>query len=157
MVRLSKNLKPININSFFPTLINYFSEEKSILAAYLYGSYGTAAQTPLSDLDMALLLYPGNENNFDKYLEVQSAVCSITQEDDVNIIILNSIPIILQFKILSSGKIIYERDSVKVNYYHEMVCKYYGDYIIDYLQFCQDYDQSLREAYLGGRKGKTTC
>ncbi|MCW3488582.1 HepT-like ribonuclease domain-containing protein [Dethiobacter alkaliphilus] len=59
MARLSRIPEKININSHIKDIQNYFSNRTEIAAAFLFGSYGTQYQTPLSDVDIAILYIPG--------------------------------------------------------------------------------------------------
>lgn len=152
MVRLSRPLQKIDIEPYLPALKRFFARRQDILAVYLYGSYGAPAQTPLSDVDLGVLLAPQADNKLDTYLEIQAAVCDITGQDDVNILILNRLPVIMQFHIVSSGNLIYERNEEATSDFLERVFKLYGDFITDYRAFCAEYDTALREAYLDGKQ-----
>jgi len=138
----------LNIDSFLPALINYFAGKKDILAAYLYGSYGTEAQTPLSDVDLAVLLASETKQPLFKQIEIESDISKICQSDEINLLLLNNAPLLLQFKVISTGRLLYERDAVALSKFQEIVCKLYADFLPDYLAFARDYDRSLQEAYL---------
>ncbi|MEW5898009.1 MAG: nucleotidyltransferase domain-containing protein [Bacillota bacterium] len=155
MARLSRAPAFINIDPFFPDLLGYFSGNKDIFAAYLYGSYGTAAQTPFSDVDLAVLLAPEADRTLPKQMEIEANLAKICHIDDINLLLLNDAPVLLQFKVISTGRLIFARDAEAVNDFQELVCKRYADFMPDYLNFCRDYDRSLREAYSYGGKGET--
>jgi len=153
VVRLSRRLQKIDIDPYLPALKRFFAVRQDILAVYLYGSYGTPAQTPLSDVDLGVLLAPEAGNKLDTYPEIQAAVCDITGQDDVNVVILNRLPVIMQFNIVSTGNLIYERNEEATSDFLERVFKLYGDFVTDYRAFCAEYDAALREAYLDGKQG----
>lgn len=153
MVRLSRRLNKIDIDSYLPALKRFFGEREDVLAVYLYGSYGTPDQTPLSDVDLGILLRPGVTDRFRSFLDLQAAVSDITHEEDVNVTILNDLPALMQFNIISTGRLIHERDPEAVSDFLERVCKLYGDYVMDYRAFCAEYDAALREAYRHGQQG----
>ncbi|MFZ5651082.1 MAG: type VII toxin-antitoxin system MntA family adenylyltransferase antitoxin [Bacillota bacterium] len=129
MVRISRKLSLININHKMNELQNYFSNNSMIIAAFLYGSYGTETQTRLSDVDLAILLNV-NKISFDDELKISSDIRSLTGEDDINIMILNDIPLPLQYSILSTGNRIYEKDINTLNDFIEYVTKMYLDFAI---------------------------
>ncbi|MBE0467502.1 MAG: DUF86 domain-containing protein [Candidatus Desulforudis sp.] len=52
-------MRMINIEGRMPALQWYLAENPDIVAAYLYGSYGTVTQTVLSDVDLGILLRLG--------------------------------------------------------------------------------------------------
>lgn len=147
MVRTAKKLTLINIEHRMKELSRYFSGSSLITAVFIYGSYGTESQTNLSDVDLALLL--SNDNvSLDDELKISAEISSLAGEDDINVVIMNRAPLTLQYKILSTGTLIYEKDSNRLNGFTEFVIKRYLDYAIDLDNFYRDYDQSLREAYL---------
>jgi len=153
VVRLSRRLEKIDIDPHLPALQRFFADRDDILAVYLYGSYGTPDQTPLSDVDMGVLLGRTVADELEARLGIQVAVSNITRQDDVNVVILNELPVIMQFNIVSTGRLIFERDPEAVSDFLEQVCKLYGDFATDYRAFCEEYDASLREAYGNGQQG----
>jgi len=58
MVRSKKHPDKADIGPHMGALVRYLESRSDVLAAYLYGSYGTAHQSALSDVDMAVLFYP---------------------------------------------------------------------------------------------------
>ncbi len=150
MVRLGMESGMIDISSRIPALVDYFENNEDILAAYIYGSYGTADQTPLSDVDIAVLLKQQLQDNFNKQLEIYSKVSEITGSDDVNVLVLNNAPIILQFRVIKTGRLLFSRAQDQLADFQEFVCKLYADFMIDYVAFAKDYDFALKEAYTKG-------
>ena len=131
------------------SLATLFSGRPEIQAVFLFGSYGTGNQTDISDIDFAVL--------FDKRLDItEEAAClaNISEflgTDRVDLVNLNKAPLNLQFKAISEGKIIYEREYITTCDYIEKVIDLYQDYAIDLNYFYQEYDEALREAYTDGR------
>lgn len=153
MVRLSRDLRIIDIEPRIPELLRYFERNGDIVAVYLYGSYGTERQTALSDVDLGVLLRRGlRDKHLERFLDIQAAVAAATREEDVNVLILNNAPPVIQFEVLRSGRLIFERDGEQHRDFVEHVIKRYPDFAIDFQAFCRDYDASLREAYLRGRQ-----
>jgi len=81
---------------------------------------------------------------------MESEISLICGSDDINVLMLNDAPVILQFKVISTGKLLYERDARAASDFQEIVCKQFADFMPDYLAFCRDYDRFLHEAYLNG-------
>jgi predicted nucleotidyltransferase len=150
MVRLSKSREKINIDSHLEAVCNYFSNRRDVAASFLFGSYGTQYQTPLSDVDIAVLLVPGEAINLKTELKMLTDLADITGEDDINLVILNKAPLTLQFEVLATGKVL-EKKGLYLEDFHEYVCKRYADFKIDLDQFNTEYDEALREVYLGGQ------
>lgn len=150
MVRVANTPFLINIEPCLVDLVDYLSENKDIAAAYFYGSYHTEMQTPLSDVDMAVLFSSQARRRLDDVMRIEADVVGICGCDDINILVLNDAPVLIQFKVISTGRLLYERNSDMVSDFQEVVFKCYADFMPDYLQFCRDYDRSLREAYVHG-------
>ena len=93
------------------------------------------------------------EKNFEKQLEISSKVAEIANSDDVNVLVLNDIAVILQFRVIKTGVLLFVRDHTGLADFQELVFKIYADFMPDYLAFARDYDQALREAYLNGGQG----
>lgn len=142
--------EPIDIEPHLEELCAYLTQNRDIAAAYLYGSYGTAAQTPLSDVDLAILFFSHAKRDLKRVMEIESELSKICQTEDINLLVLNEAPVLIQHRVISTGRIIHERDPKTVNDFHEAVFKRYADFMPDYLTFCREYDRSLQEAYNGG-------
>ncbi|HHU33472.1 MAG: type VII toxin-antitoxin system MntA family adenylyltransferase antitoxin [Zhaonellaceae bacterium] len=123
----------------------FFSREPSIQAVFLFGSYGTEAQTPSSDIDFAVLFK--TKVSLADELELQGKLSEVLGTDRVDLVNLRKAPLRLQFRAISQGRLLYEKDYVTTCDYVEHVIKYYQDYAIDLAVFYQEYDQSLKEAY----------
>lgn len=149
-MRLSKKIAMINIDDRIPQLIQYFSRQEEILAAYLYGSYGTKYQTPLSDVDLALLFLPRTKLTARRCGEIISDIIDIANEEDINVVILNEANLLIQFGVLSTGRVLFVRDRGKLADFIERILKLYGDFQIDMKEFYREYDQGLREEFSKG-------
>ena len=148
-MRLSVHPKMIDISGQMSAFRNYLSHNDQIVTIFLFGSYDTKYQTPLSDLDLAILTREPVSD--EEELEILSTVSSILQEDDVNITFLNKTNLLMQYKILSTGRLLYCADQIVLADFTEGVIKFYGDFQIDLEQFYREYDRKLREEYLYGR------
>ena len=82
--------------------------------------------------------------------DIESQLSHIAREDDINVTVLNSAPLTLQFEILSTGKVLCNEEFYLEDF-QEYVCKRYGDFIIDLDAFNADYDASLKEEYMRGK------
>lgn len=149
MVRLNSNPTMIDIDQHLGALMAFLASQERIVAAYLYGSYGTRCQTPLSDVDIALLLEgsslrPGYEDE----LHLHSDIAQILREEDINLTILNKVPIMLRYNILAEGRLIYRDSSTALEDFIEQTLNTYMDCSIDYRQMARDYDEArLEETY----------
>ena len=149
MARLSKDPQKIQLsqekmNQIIDTCISY----QNIIALYLFGSYGTEHQTPLSDVDLAIL--PSNQDKLS--LSDEQAILATIQEiggtDDINMINLVKVPITLQMEVISTGTLLYCSDEIGLADFKEYVIKRYCDFEPDLRQFNIDYDIGLRKEFL---------
>lgn len=148
LVRFSREKEVIDVPRVTVALRGYFQAHGKVVAAYIHGSYATGHQTPLSDLDLAVLFPPGHHLEFRQELELLSELCEVAGEEDLNVILLRRVPPVLQYKVLSTGRLIYEGDPEAHSDFIELVIKRYGDFIIDFREFSRQYDGSLRRDYI---------
>ncbi|MDD2511224.1 MAG: nucleotidyltransferase domain-containing protein [Syntrophomonas sp.] len=149
MVRLSANLEKINIEDKLPDLKKFLASREEILAAYLYGSYGSEYQTNLSDVDIAILVSGSVRADLAYQLDLAAHIADLLEEEDLDILILNTASIVMQFEVLSTGKLLFERNHELLCDFLERVLKEYGDFQIDLKQFYHEYDETLRKKAYG--------
>ncbi len=147
MVRSSERLGKIDIEPCRAELVRYLESRKDVLAAYIYGSYGTSLQTVFSDVDLAVLFYRDRHPGRRDLLTLEADVSSICHEDDVNVLSLNEADVMLQFRVLETGRPLIEKEPDAVADFREYVFKVHGDFEPFYRAFCREYDQALKEAY----------
>jgi predicted nucleotidyltransferase len=63
------------------------TENKNIIALYLFGSYGTDYERTTSDIDLAIL-FKDSPSLFEE-LQIESDISQIFRRDDVDLINLN--------------------------------------------------------------------
>jgi len=140
----------ISIESRMGALRKCLQETKGLVAGYLFGSYGTPEQTPLSDVDLAFVFRPDSVPSGGKELEFRSRILHAVEQDDVSITILNRAPSPFQFKVLTTGRLLYQDDSVALADFVEGVLNTHCDFAVDYEAFLRDYDAALAEQYGNG-------
>ncbi|MBU2439859.1 winged helix-turn-helix transcriptional regulator [bacterium] len=115
---------------------NIFAKEKTILLAYLFGSQAAqAAQaraktSPLSDYDFAVLLSQKPPFPF-KYELKNKLVNTLNTKNtkQVDLIILNDVPLELKYKVIATGKIIYQKNpTTKIEFEADTLSRYF-DYL----------------------------
>jgi predicted nucleotidyltransferase len=139
--------KAIDVEPYLDDLRRYLEDLDGLVAAWIYGSYGTPEQTPLSDLDLALLFHEGRVPEFKRQVEIYGRIPEILHEDDVSITILNRSPVLFQMRVLQTGRQLVCRDFIALADFVEFVISRHADYIVDHRQFTEDYDQALVERY----------
>jgi predicted nucleotidyltransferase len=143
--------KPIDVEPYLEELRRYLEGVEGLIAAWIYGSYGTSYQTPLSDLDLALLFRWDSVPDLDRHIQLYVDIPEILHEEDVSITILNRSPVLFQFRVLETGRRIVCRDPIGLADFTEQVISRHADFIIDHERFVKEYDQALRERYVHDR------
>jgi predicted nucleotidyltransferase len=151
--RLRVDGRMLDVDARLPRLLERLGQEPRVAAAYLFGSYGTPEQTPLSDVDVALLLRPGTPLDPDLTLALVGLVIEALGEDDVSVVFLDRAPLRLQFEALRTGRLLYLADEVAVADFVEGVLRRFADYGPDRRALAADYDAAMREDLLGHGAG----
>lgn len=139
--------KPIDVEPYLGDLRQYLARQEGLVAAWIFGSYGTPYQTPLSDLDLALLFHQDQVPDLWKQGGLQSDISDLLHEEDVSIMVLNRAPVILQFRVIEGGRRIACRDPIALANFIELVISRHADFGIDHSRFVAEYDQALVERY----------
>lgn len=138
---------PIDIEPYRDDLAKYLEGLDGLVAAWIYGSYGTPYQTPLSDLDLAVLYRRDQAPDFYGHGQLYTDLAQILHEEDFSILILNSAPVLFQFRVLETGRQLVCRDPIALADFVERVISRYADFIVDHQRFIEEYDRALLEQY----------
>lgn len=150
MRKLRTNGEPLRIDHRLDALREVLARAPGLVAAFLFGSYGTPRQTPLSDVDLALVFRLGEEPGFDAEMELRGEIHAALAEDDVGIVFLNRAPSPFQHEVLSTGRRLYCSDETALADFVERVLRVHADFVFDHRRFLAEYDQALRERYASG-------
>jgi len=86
-----------------------FKSEEKISVAYMFGSHAKNLNTPMSDVDIAVLLSETPKNLLECHLYLINKLSGILG-NNLDLIILNTAPPMLQHQIIKYGKIVYSRN-----------------------------------------------
>ena len=150
MRKLRNTGTAIDVSAHLPALLEALRANPAIIAIYLYGSYGTPYQTPLSDVDLAVLFRPDQIPDFHGHIDLINQVTGGLHEDDVSVMILNNAPLSLQFAVVSKGRRLLVTDEVALADFLEVLFGRYGDFAVDEAKFFAEYDQARREELAHG-------
>lgn len=150
MRKLRTDGRPLEVDARLPALRELLQASEGVVAAYLFGSYGTPHQTPLSDVDLALVFREEAVPSLDDELRLRGEILDALREEDVSIVILNRAPSPFQHRVLSEGRLLLCHDETALADFVEDVLRTYLDFSIDYRRFLQEYDEALRERYAHG-------
>ncbi len=92
-------------------LVAFLATQPDIVAAYLFGSLAEGRAAPHSDVDTAILFTDGSDPLAmgDRQLQLMGELERFTDRE-VDVVILNTAPPILQNQVLRRGRLLYERD-----------------------------------------------
>ena len=111
MCVMKKNQKLL-LKRKLPKLKKLFASDPRVLAVFLFGSQADGTATARSDIDLAVLF--DRELGLDEELTFEVAVCdTLGAYDDVDIMNLNRAPLTFRYRAVA-GKLLYERDFVRV-------------------------------------------
>ena len=136
------------MKKIFVILTDYFKNEPLINCVYIFGSFGTRQQTPLSDLDIAVLF--SDDVPLMEELKHTAEVSSLLGLEDIDLINLNKAPVHLQHEILLKGTKIFDRTPKFTQDFIEKVLEIYHDYQGIIRKYREDFHESLMEDYLNG-------
>lgn len=99
---------------------------KEVVVAYLFGSLVKKEISPLSDIDLAVYLderIPRNRQN-EVHMTLLNELITILG-DDIDLILMNSADLLMNFNIIKEGEIIYQRsETEKVMIESEIMDRY---------------------------------
>jgi len=111
----------------FNDIKKIFAEEKNILLTYIFGSQLTGKIGPQSDYDFAVFL--SQKTSFPFKYKLKNKLLSILDSKQVDLVILNDAPIELKYKIIATGKVIFQKSSAaKVEFEADTLSQYF-DYL----------------------------
>lgn len=93
-------------------LSTYFSKQKNVEFAYLFGSKASGKSGKLSDVDIAVFL---NENlNKEERVNIQlkllSEIIDLLKTDEIDLVVMNDISLLLRYNIIRYGKILKDNE-----------------------------------------------
>jgi predicted nucleotidyltransferase len=87
-------------------------QQPEVRLAYLFGSHGRGTANPLSDVDVAVLLdrclSPQERGQI--HLRLAADLMAVLRRDDVDVVILNSAPVLLRHRIVRDGRLLFVAD-----------------------------------------------
>ncbi len=128
-----------------------YAAKEGLIAVYLFGSTASGKRHQLSDLDIAVLLSIPPADYFSKRLQMTVDLMKLLRQDEVDLVILNQAPPLLQYQVITQGKIIYCRDALAKARFEAHAIVQYLDFkpILD-LQF-EHLKRRLKEGKFGVR------
>ncbi len=95
---------------------------KSVVFAYLYGSFAREQEHPFSDIDVAVFL---RENTLEAYMDLLSKLPELGR--DIDLRVLNNAPPLFGYKVIKEGKVL-------VNKKPELLQKFIYEILVEALE-----------------------
>lgn len=103
-----------DLYSLIERLREVLERDEDILFAYLYGSAVHDPSFPIGDIDVAVYLKPaGMKEYIIKEEELTAFLISKLHTDEIDLRILNGLPLVLKYSILKGGKLFFSRDEIQ--------------------------------------------
>ena len=118
-------------------------EENEAVSVYIFGSYAKGDISPLSDVDIAILLSRDIDKRefFNKKLKFNNEIVKILHQNKVDILILNEAFPSLKFHVITEGVVIFDKDPV---FRYDFEARTLVEYI-DTKPLRKEYNKSLFE------------
>ncbi|HEC36053.1 MAG TPA: nucleotidyltransferase domain-containing protein [Anaerolineae bacterium] len=134
-------------------LVAFLATQPDVIAAYLFGSLAEERATPRSDVDIAILFADASDPLAvgDRQLQLMGELERFADRE-VDVVVLNTAPPVLQHQVLRHGRLLYERNRRARVDFEVRAGQMYAD-----LQPMRDFFrralfQEIREGRFGGRR-----
>lgn len=131
-------------------LTGIFAKDTRVVAAYLFGSYADGSAHCTSDLDIGIAIDPCVQSEFtlEDEIDLELKIESILRGKKCDLVVINKVPLNLQFRIISPAKTIYiGNDDLRCEIEERIMLNYY-DFLPRLRQFNKDYFSALQEEYV---------
>lgn len=130
-------------------ILAYFGKRNEVVTLFLFGTFTTPKEGHHSDIDLAVLLAPGefNEQNYEVFkAEYYQATPDFSMRS-VDIVILNTAPAYLKYEILKTGSILMDRNPEMRRFFTALTLQEYFDYKFMEEIYFEALKKRLREAH----------
>jgi predicted nucleotidyltransferase len=118
---------PSDIATRLSTLGQALERCPPLVFAYLFGGAAKERLTPLSDVDVAVYLAPAADPVV-ATLQAIEAVVRHLATDDVDLVVLNSAPTALVGRVLTSRRVILDRDPFLRHRFESLAAREFADF-----------------------------
>lgn len=125
-------MKAPSVNDIKHTLIGYFQHHPEIEVAYIFGSLAQCRTTPLSDIDIAIMI-DMQQIDMDIYpygykAAIIADLMKLFKTNNIDLVILNEASPLLRHRVLYYGILIFSNNESKRIRFHTSTIDKYNDY-----------------------------
>jgi uncharacterized protein len=120
---------PINVDKMRAAATRVLEENPRVVFAYIFGSIARGAQTPFSDVDIAVFVSEGSDLASEK-LEILGKLIEVLETDDIDLVLLNTAPLPLQARVLKNKEILIDRNPYFRHAFESLITRKYLDFSI---------------------------
>ena len=121
--------KPINVGRMRAAATRALEENPRVVFAYIFGSIARGAQTPFSDVDIAVYVSEGADLVSEK-LEILGKLIEAIETDDIDLVLLNTAPLPLQARVLKDKELLIDRNPHFRHIFESLIIRKYLDFSI---------------------------
>ena len=125
-------MKADKLNKNKDLLIQYLEKHPEIEVAYIFGSVAQKKITPLSDIDIAILIdnqqIDENAYRYGYKAEILSDLIKLLKTNAIDLVILNEADTLLRHRVLYSGEILHSKNENKRIAFQTTTLGKYNDY-----------------------------
>ena len=105
-------------------------KERGVLLIYLFGSETTGLYGVKPDVDIGALVSHQGSSFLDIYTELYKifSFSTLFQGKELDLLLLNEVPLILKWEIVNTGKVLFEKEKDLALDYKEKILKEYVDF-----------------------------
>jgi len=96
----------MELNHAFSKIIETIKSHPGVVAVYLFGSYAKGEQTPMSDVDIAVIL--------DKPTPESEADVGSMATPEIDVVLFHRLPLHVKFEVFKHGKELFVRDEERL-------------------------------------------
>ena len=142
-----------NLEEVTRAVANCVSSREEVLAAYVFGSVVAGRTRKDSDIDVAVLLGEdiSRSRMFQYRLNLMADFGAALHRLDVDVVILNEAPPLLAHRVLSKGKLVFERSASARIRFQVATANRYADMVPAFETYLTYLKKSIREGKIIGR------
>jgi uncharacterized protein len=143
----------INIDSTLKSCLAGVFSRHPVALAYLFGSAATGRTTPLSDIDIALVLLEGQIDDKDRLmfeLKVEDELASGCGLSNADVRVINKAPVAIRGEVVTEGILLFSRDEELRVEFETRTRSEYFDFLPAIKFIRESYFDHLRERGFNG-------